>query len=266
MNGPVAFLIDADNLSDTDAIRQAFEQLVMLAGPVTVRRAYGSAENMKGIATAIKDLAIQPYLTFPLSKNTTDSALVADAMELACEYRPACMAIGSGDLDFYPLAVRLRERGIRTVCFSLPNKLHEEVRAAYDQHFIVGKPTRRAGTTAVPAARAAVAVPVKAAAKKAPAKKAAATSASAKTAPTKKLAAAGNGPREATLGQILDAVPALRDGQAVSLTGAGKLLRDAGRLSKNGASPALFKHFPDDFELSPPGKQPTHVRWKLAPR
>ena len=41
MSGPAAFLIDADNLSDAAAIRQALEQLTELAGPVTIRRAYG---------------------------------------------------------------------------------------------------------------------------------------------------------------------------------------------------------------------------------
>ena len=46
----IAFLIDADNLSSTAWIDEAFQSLERTEGPIAVRRAYGSAENLKGIA------------------------------------------------------------------------------------------------------------------------------------------------------------------------------------------------------------------------
>ncbi len=264
MNGPVAFFIDADNLCEAEGVRQACAQLTGIAGPIAVRRAYGAADVLKALAPVIKALAIQPCMTFPLSKNTTDAALVAAAMEFACEQRPLVVAIGSGDLDFYPLAVRLRERGIRVLCFSQHGKLHPEVKPAYDECYLVGKESETAPKAAV---KAPVAPPTKAApAKKAPAKKAPAKKAAAGVALPSKAAGADGGTSEPSLDDILAVVPALRNGLAVPLTDAGKLLRDAKLLSKSSSSPTLFKRFPDEFVLTPPGKQPTHVRWMPAPR
>ena len=51
-------------------------------------------------------------------------ALAVDAMELACQSpKPTVIAIGSGDADFVPLVVRLRERGIRMICVSERTKM-----------------------------------------------------------------------------------------------------------------------------------------------
>jgi uncharacterized LabA/DUF88 family protein len=112
----IAFLIDADNLASPACIDEAFQTLERTEGLIAIRRAYGSAEKLKGLADTLRTWAIRPYVNLSLSKNTTDLSLAVDVMELAClTPRPKLIVIGSGDMDFVPLVVRLRERGIKVV-------------------------------------------------------------------------------------------------------------------------------------------------------
>ena len=135
--GGVALLIDADNLSSPEAVEEALRKLTELCGPVSIRRAYGSADNLKGLAGVMRDLAIRPIINDPLSKNTTDILLAVDALDLWYQCAPAVMAIGTGDADFAPLVLRLRERGVRLICFSQKTKLSPDIRAYYEQVLIV---------------------------------------------------------------------------------------------------------------------------------
>ena len=79
----IVFLIDADNLSSPAWVNEAITTIEATEGPIAVRRAYGSAENLKGLADSLRDWAIRPFLNVYLTKNTTDMALAVDAMELA---------------------------------------------------------------------------------------------------------------------------------------------------------------------------------------
>ena len=136
----IVFLIDADNLSSPAWVEEACNSLQASEGRMAVLRAYGSAENLKGLAQPLQDWAIRPYLNLSLSKNTTDVALAVDAMELACQVpKPTVVAIGSGDADFLPIVVRLRERGIRVICVSERGKMSAEAAQAYDAVVLVGK-------------------------------------------------------------------------------------------------------------------------------
>jgi uncharacterized protein (TIGR00288 family) len=135
--GGVALLIDADNLSSPEAVEEALRKLTELCGPVSIRRAYGSADNLKGLAGVMRDLAIRPIINDPLSKNTTDILLAVDALDLWYQCAPSVMAIGTGDADFAPLVLRLRERGVRLICFSQKTKLSPDIRAYYEQVLIV---------------------------------------------------------------------------------------------------------------------------------
>jgi uncharacterized LabA/DUF88 family protein len=72
-------------------------------------------------------LSIRPFANLSLTKNTKNIALAVDAMELACQTPlPTVVVIGSGEADFMPLVVRLRERGIRMICFSERTELAQE--------------------------------------------------------------------------------------------------------------------------------------------
>jgi uncharacterized LabA/DUF88 family protein len=168
--GPVVLLVDADNLSSPELVSQALQQLTQMAGRVTVRRAYGSAENLKGLASVLREGAFQLCLNLPLSKNTTDIALAVDAMDLCARSAPAVLAIGTGDADFAPLAVRLRALGVRTVCFAQANKMAPEVHGFYDEVVLLG--ARRARDTSAAVAEEPTVTPArKTAARKTPARK-----------------------------------------------------------------------------------------------
>lgn len=254
----IVFLIDADNLSSSAWVNEAITTIEATEGPIAVRRAYGSAENLKGLADSLRDWAIRPFLNVYLTKNTTDMALAVDAMELACQTpAPQTMVIGSGDADFVPLVVRLRERGIKVLCTSEYRKMAPEAVKAYDGVIYVGRnaAAETAAAKAPPAAKKAAAAPApvakKAAAKKAPAAKKVA----AKAAQTVNVTPADR----VTKDMILEAFPKLRTGDWLPISDAAKALHDKKLLSKSASSPKLFKRFPQSFELSP-DKQPNQVR------
>jgi NYN domain len=158
----IAFLIDADNFSSPAWIDEAFQLLERTEGPVAIRRAYGSAENLKGLSDTLRTLAIRPFVNMSMAKNSTDMALAVDVMELAClEPRPKLIVIGSGDSDFVPLVVRLRERGIKVFCVTLRSKLSQDAIPAYDQIFYVGsEAVTKSKATKAKVAGTKVAVPV----------------------------------------------------------------------------------------------------------
>lgn len=257
----IVFLIDADNLSSSAWIEEACSSLEAAEGRIAVRRAYGSAENLKGLAQTMLAWAIRPFVNLSLSKNTTDVALAVDAMELACQTpKPTVIAIGSGDADFVPLVVRLRERGIRMVCVSERSKMASEATHAYDSVLFVGKeqPTLQAKAASPAPAK-------KTLAKKVAVKKAVAAAAPAKKVAARKAPATAKDTAQAdvTLAQILAAAPALRTGQMQPLGDIVKQLHSAKLIGKNATSTKLFKKFPERFELTPV-KQPNQVRYLLV--
>ena len=166
------FLIDADNLNSGAWIDEAFAVLAQTEGTFPVRRAYGSAENLKALSDTLRAWAVRPFVNLALTKNTTDMALAVDAMELACQNpAPGLIVIGSGDADFTPLVVRLRERGIRVLCVSERSKMGREAVPAYDRVILVGpehapQDAAAADGRAVPARKSPPKTPRKTATKK----------------------------------------------------------------------------------------------------
>jgi len=290
------FLIDADNLNSGAWVDEAFRVLQETEGPLPVRRAYGSAENLKALADTLCAWAVRPFVNLALTKNTTDMALAVDAMELACQSpTPGLIVIGSGDADFTPLVVRLRERGIRVVCVSEPSKMGREALPAYDRVILVGPEQGAASGQASPARKTARKTPAKKTtssqtpaqnppAVKTPAKKVAAkTSARIKTSsnqpstdpaalakptPEKTLPVASEGAAHTAplldLAAILAAVPVLQTGQAQPLAAVAKALLDARLRGKNMTATKLLKKFPNQFLLAPPEK-PRTVQYTPAP-
>lgn len=249
----IAFLIDADNLNDPEAVAEAFEHLHAITGPSTIRRAYGSDDSLRGLAPVLKQYAVRRCANYALEKNTTDMAMAVDAMEIVCEMRPAVVALGTGDTDFYPLVVRLRERGVRVIAFSLNGKMAEDMRSACSELFFVGKPHASA-----PAARKTV--PRKTAAKTAPAKKTPARKVAARKPAPAPAPAAPPQKAAATVRGILEVVPALGEGMPIRLDQAGQLLHAAAVIGKSASPAKLFRKFSADFELTPEDR-PAYVRW-----
>lgn len=254
----IALLIDADNFSSPNWVSEAVELIERNSGPIAVRRAYGSVENIKGLAEVLRVHSIRPFVNLFLPKNTTDISLAVDAMALACESPcPSQIAIASGDMDFVPLVVRLRERGIRVVCISESSKMAQDAKEAYDQIFYVGA-DQADDSKPKPQDQAPVAAKSNTpSAKKAPAKAATPKSTPAKSAAKKPASKSLKTP--ATREAILKALPKLQNGQWLHLSDAAKVLHDKGLLAKSATSTKLFRKFPQDFELKPSTK-PNQVR------
>lgn len=233
-----ALLVDADNLSSDSDIEEALRQLDALGLAVSVRRAYGGHDKLAGIKDVLRRYGVRSLVN--QGKGTTDVALVVDAMDLLHHADlPATVAIASSDADFAPLALRLREAGLRVLCFARREKADAEALAlAYAEVFYVDVPARRAAPrkaeTRAPAVKAAPA------AKKAVARKAA--------------------PVQPDPGAILQAVPGLRGGKPVPMNDVVKQLRDARLLSKHGKLATLLRPFGAEFRLLPEAA-PTQVQW-----
>ena len=110
----LAVLIDADNTSARYA-EAIFEEIVKL-GEANVRRIYGdfSGTQLKSWNKAIESLAILQHQQRSNStrKNSSDIALVIDAMDLMHKGTLDGFCLVSSDSDFTRLAQRLREEGM----------------------------------------------------------------------------------------------------------------------------------------------------------
>jgi uncharacterized protein (TIGR00288 family) len=111
----VAVLIDCDNISHAWA--QAILGEVAKHGTLGIKRGYGDWTNdhLKNWRPELATYAIQPVQQFAYSvgKNSTDFALVIDAMDLLYAGTVDAFCVVSSDSDFTRLAMRLRESGKR---------------------------------------------------------------------------------------------------------------------------------------------------------
>ena len=107
----VAVLFDAENIAGkyTDVILNEANNL----GNVIIKRIYGdwTSRQMSSWKEVILNNSIQPIQQYSnvSGKNSSDSALIIDAMDLLYEGRVGAFCIVSSDSDFTRLAARLRE-------------------------------------------------------------------------------------------------------------------------------------------------------------
>jgi uncharacterized LabA/DUF88 family protein len=110
----LAVLIDADNAPAKYA-HVLFEEIAAI-GEASVRRIYGdfSKQNMNGWAEVQGELGLVPHHqpAYTKGKNSSDIALVIDAMDLMHSGRFNGFVLVSSDSDFTRLASRLREQGL----------------------------------------------------------------------------------------------------------------------------------------------------------
>lgn len=113
----IAVLIDSDNTSHAK-LNLIMEELSSL-GKVVVKRAYGdfSSEYLKNWKDPLNKLAIQPRQQFAYTtgKNSTDSVMIIEAMDLLYSSKFDMFALVSSDSEFTSLATRLRESEIEVV-------------------------------------------------------------------------------------------------------------------------------------------------------
>lgn len=115
----LAVLIDADNASADHLERLLVE--IAKYGTATVRRAYGDWTSTRLAKWKPELLAhsVQPIQQFAYTtgKNSTDSALIIDAMDLLHGGTVDGFCLVSSDSDFTRLAARIREQGLMAYGF-----------------------------------------------------------------------------------------------------------------------------------------------------
>jgi uncharacterized LabA/DUF88 family protein len=110
----LAVLIDSDNT--TASLTTELLAEISKYGTTTIKRAYGdwTTQQLVGWKEELLRHAIQPVQQFGYTrgKNSTDSALIIDAMDLLYAGNVEGFVIVSSDSDFTRLATRLRESGM----------------------------------------------------------------------------------------------------------------------------------------------------------
>ena len=113
-NDKLAVLIDSDN-AQASIVGELFAE-VSRYGTASVKRAYGdwTTTNLKGWKDVLHKMAIQPMQQFSYTtgKNSTDSSLIIDAMDLLHAGSLNGFCLISSDSDFTRLATRIREAGL----------------------------------------------------------------------------------------------------------------------------------------------------------
>ena len=113
-NDNLAVLIDADN-AQASVIHELLAE-VSRYGTATVKRAYGdwTTPSLTKWKNVLHEMAIQPIQQFAYTsgKNSTDSALIIDAMDLLHAGGLNGVCLVSSDSDFTRLATRIRESGL----------------------------------------------------------------------------------------------------------------------------------------------------------
>ena len=128
-----ALLIDADNFADPYAIDTAWKEFQTYAGRISVCRAYGAGPRLQSLWSVWRYLGTRSCPNLSLEKNTTDSALIVDAVALHFQQGIRLFAIASGDADYAPLAERLREWGCEVWCFSMEGIVFRDAETYYDR-------------------------------------------------------------------------------------------------------------------------------------
>lgn len=110
----IAVLIDGDN-AQPSLIKEIIEE-VSKYGKATIRRIYGdwTSQHMNGWKQVINQQSISPIQKFSYTtgKNSTDGALIIDAMDILHGKQIDGFCIVSSDSDYTGLAKRIREEGL----------------------------------------------------------------------------------------------------------------------------------------------------------
>ena len=113
----LAVLIDADNIPYSN-VKGMFEEIAKYGTP-TFKRIYGdwTIPTVAGWKSVLLENAITPVqqYSYTKGKNSTDSAMIIDAMDILYSGKVDGFCIVSSDSDFTRLATRLREAGMKVI-------------------------------------------------------------------------------------------------------------------------------------------------------
>jgi uncharacterized LabA/DUF88 family protein len=115
----LAVIIDADNVP-SENVKGMMEEIAKYGIP-TFKRIYGdwTKPNLAGWKNILLENAITPIQQYGYTtgKNSTDSAMIIDAMDILYTGKVDGFCIVSSDSDFTKLAIRLRESGMKVFGF-----------------------------------------------------------------------------------------------------------------------------------------------------
>jgi len=115
----LAVLIDADNVPYAN-IKEMLEEIAKDGTP-TIKRIYAdwTKPTVSGWKNVLLENAITPIqqYSYTTGKNSSDSALIIDAMDILYSQKVDGFCIVSSDSDFTRLAIRLREAGMKVIGF-----------------------------------------------------------------------------------------------------------------------------------------------------
>lgn len=113
----LAVLIDADNVP-RGTLKSIMDEVAIYGTP-TIKRIYGdwTSPNISGWKAALLENAVTPIqqYSYTTGKNSTDSAMIIDAMDILYSQRVDGFVLVSSDSDFTRLAIRLREAGMSVI-------------------------------------------------------------------------------------------------------------------------------------------------------
>lgn len=113
----LAVLIDADNVPYSN-VKGMMEEIAKYGIPTT-KRIYAdwTKPNANGWKSVLLEHAITPIqqYSYTVGKNSSDSAMIIDAMDLLYSDKVDGFCIVSSDSDFTRLAIRLRESGMKVI-------------------------------------------------------------------------------------------------------------------------------------------------------
>ena len=113
----IAVLIDADNIPYSN-VKGMMEEIAKYGTPTT-KRIYAdwTKPNANGWKSVLLEHAITPIqqYSYTVGKNSSDSAMIIDAMDLLYSDKVDGFCIVSSDSDFTRLAIRLRESGMKVI-------------------------------------------------------------------------------------------------------------------------------------------------------
>ena len=113
----LAVLIDGDNIPSAH-VKEMMEEIAKYGNP-TIKRIYGDwtkprLAKWKNLLLENAITPIQQY-SYTTGKNSTDSAMIIDAMDILYSEKVNGFCIVSSDSDFTRLATRLREAGMKVI-------------------------------------------------------------------------------------------------------------------------------------------------------
>ncbi|MDR2011087.1 MAG: NYN domain-containing protein [Bacteroidales bacterium] len=112
-----AVLIDAENVPYSN-VKGMLDEIARFGVP-TIKRIYGdwTVPNVSGWKSVLLEHAITPIqqYSYTSGKNSSDSAMIIDAMDILHTNRVDGFCLVSSDSDFTRLATRLRESGMYVI-------------------------------------------------------------------------------------------------------------------------------------------------------